>query len=608
MNSTKKRKNLDKSEILCVLVIMALCLLPRLVLCMHAYPMRTKLDELATMGGAAYFAGLDWSGVMSQASYYGTGFTGLFSFIFSLTDNPLTIYRFFVSMAAVLQALTGFICYRIMSRFLGVRSKAVLVLTSVMSSYMVVTRAVIVYNEHMLIFLTWVIIYLLLYMNYYEDKKKKRISTFILALVLGYAYTIHTRAVIFVIILLILTVLAYLYKRIKIIDIPTFAITGIIGITIAQCYVKWVQKAVWVLGEGETLINSTIAVGGNTFKQLLELESWKAIFYTVIGQISTITKVSGGVLLLMFFVTIGLVWRGRKRKDKRDKYFTLILIVLVYCFGCIAITIAGQSITWLGGVREVLDAGYESNLYGSKAFTYIRYFGPFCGPLVMIFGVLADKWRRVLRRNILPTIIGALVLELVWLLLQVPYIVNTTTNRGWSEALICFAWSDRHADYDYAFFFTVTIVALVFTLAVMLLIRYNKKKILLLAVTGLLLYQYIYNAWVWDIHNVQKNGYAMADAAYDIMKQLEQEIELPESIYVVPTDSDIFQYQFMLNRYKILPGMSGEEAMEENVIVFTRTQQEEIPEGFTWFQLEKKEHMYVKGEELTQTIAGILAE
>ena len=53
----------------------------------------TGADEFGTIAGASYFAGLDWSNVVSHISYYGFGYSVLMAPIFLITDNPVVIFQ-----------------------------------------------------------------------------------------------------------------------------------------------------------------------------------------------------------------------------------------------------------------------------------------------------------------------------------------------------------------------------------------------------------------------------------------------------------------------------------------------------------------------------------
>ena len=94
-----------------IMITFLLAFLPRFIVIFFSMPLRTVTDEMITIAGGAYAAGLDWSAVLSYSErYYGSGFTALFFWIFKLTDNPIIIYRVFQTACVLVQAFTALIC------------------------------------------------------------------------------------------------------------------------------------------------------------------------------------------------------------------------------------------------------------------------------------------------------------------------------------------------------------------------------------------------------------------------------------------------------------------------------------------------------------------
>lgn len=177
-----------------LLICFGLALIPRIWMTMIAMPVRTPSDELATMAGAAYFAGNDWSAVVSHAGYYGTGFYAMFFWVFKLTSNPVIIYKVLTFFAALTQAITAVIAYVLFTKVLSLKHDLITILASVICSLCVVTRTGIVYNEHPLVMLCWLYaLGIALCIKYRENKVQKLVSFTLCAVVLGYGLTIHLR-------------------------------------------------------------------------------------------------------------------------------------------------------------------------------------------------------------------------------------------------------------------------------------------------------------------------------------------------------------------------------------------------------------------------------
>ena len=93
----------------------------------------TGNDEIGTIAGAAYFAGLDWSDVVSTILYYGWGFSALMAPAFHLSDNMSVIYQIMLSYNALLMALSVVICYNILKNIFKIDSEITCALISLAS-------------------------------------------------------------------------------------------------------------------------------------------------------------------------------------------------------------------------------------------------------------------------------------------------------------------------------------------------------------------------------------------------------------------------------------------------------------------------------------------
>src|SRR5699024_1498297 len=97
----------------------------------------------------------------------------------------------------------------------------------VASSYLVTDCSIIIFNEHPLMLCSWIIAWLLLYLQKNLDNNKKKIrATLLLILVLGYSLTLHTRAIAFWLAVGIAVLFyAWIYRRF-LISIPAAVISG----------------------------------------------------------------------------------------------------------------------------------------------------------------------------------------------------------------------------------------------------------------------------------------------------------------------------------------------------------------------------------------------
>ena len=114
-------------------------------------------DDIGTMAGAAYFAGLDWSDVISRSLYYGWGYSMFMAPAFLLTDNVRILFQAMLAYNALLLGLSVVICYNILHKILKIQNKTFCVLVTLAANFYFIAlmNTNIVFNETAIIFLTW---------------------------------------------------------------------------------------------------------------------------------------------------------------------------------------------------------------------------------------------------------------------------------------------------------------------------------------------------------------------------------------------------------------------------------------------------------------------
>lgn len=569
--------------------------IPRVILCMQTVPVRTLSDELATMSGAAYFAGLDWSGVISNAGYYGSGFSALFFPLFLLTDNPFVIYKGMLIGASAFQALIAPISFHILSRYFKVERKALLIPASLACSFMVVTRTTIFYNEHILIFISWVAAWLLCILATTDEKGKKRLYTLLLTALFGYALTIHTRALTYWLALGAVIVFYGWVHRKWLVSPLVFAGGGVVFYVLGNKFVDLVQKGIWLAGN-QPLRNESVVIHPPT--DLLSPDTWQAWFSIIFGQLNTISAVTGGFILLSVIIAFCVIWKGIVKRQGEPLYTA----VLVFFFLCCGATIFAQSFSWLGGVIGGIQEGYGTKIYGMKAVTYVRYFGPYVGPVFMCgLSVLFSRQEK-LKQYLRVTAVLYAVLTLVWCVLILPYIKDSFTTM---EVYMAFAGSKRQEADIWKYLMGVIVPLLVF-LIWMWLWKRKKTGWIPVILCFFLFYQYSYNAFYYDAACSWKS-IKHANGGYTFVKRLEDEKEsVPERIYVVDRRKKkdhftYYEYQILLNRYQIVPGVPKD---TENTLVFCNRKGDEelIKAGYQYVKLDQNEYLYVKGENMVNMV------
>lgn len=589
--------------------------LPKAILCFFALPVGTLSDEVATMSSAAYLAGYDWSAVVSHAGYYGQGFTWLFSPIFMITDNPFIIYRSILLICTLVQSLPSLICYHILENYFNVKDKKIVCLISIACSYMVVTRGMVMFNEHPMILLSWV--FALIILKLYKAKKNQARYFIYLGLLILYGLTVHARSITYFIALMIMLLFMSLIYRKSYRWLAYAAFGGGLAYIGSKCIVSIVQKSIWLAEEGETLRNAQINWSlKEQIMQLFNPENWQAWLNIVLGQINTITICTGGVLVLVIFICWKLLFRVVKdRKSfvqtEPNDLMICALPLLIFFVSCIGITIFGQSLSWLKGASEAISQGFDNNNYATKAFGYVRYFAPYVGPVFMIVLVYLYKKREDALKLFKYGLGTLAILQIYWNACVVPYIYHSE-HPGAVEAYFPFSFYNVDKPMRLLAILPASVVVIIIFIVVWHYTTKRKYSVVYGVLCLLLIYQYLFNSVQWD-YRFEKIFYSYANSGYQLIQQINDKINVPNTIYVVDArgmddHQTFYEYQFMLNRYTIIPE-KPEAGLEEAVLFINYPPKlyQWVLEGYMFIDLDNDEFLLVKGEELQKQFidAGI---
>ncbi|NBH96961.1 hypothetical protein E5357_03245 [Hominisplanchenecus murintestinalis] len=617
MNETYRRR-ID------MLLVFLLAMAPRLILIFTVSdPLRTPMDEMSTMSAGAWAAGMDWTKAAEYGGrYYGGGMTILMAPLFWMFSNPVALYRACLVFCAVLQSLAAPIAYHILNVHMKVEKKIYLYLASLAAGFMMVNRALVVYNEHMLILASWLTA-LILCKLIAEDRKERRdyrkqaAYSVVLMVLLSYSLTLHTRAKTLWIALVLLVLLYFLmYKSWLVAKIPAL-VSGITGYWLAGRFIYWAKTTLWLWHEGEKLENTAVNLNLSV-KLLLSPASWQGWFATVLGQVHVSVIFTGGfsaiaiTLLMIYICKNGKALFFKKKKHPVTENFeqlevkTYILVLGIFFLMCIGATILAQSISWLFRVEEALrNSPWHSTAYGYKAFTYFRYYGSYIGPFFLAALAYIYHYRIHLKKY-LPAVFAVFVgLQILFLCAVLPHITN---NMVASEVYWAFGLHKALSDpMRLRVYLGGVLVCSISFLVMFVCLCKGKRTLPAALLLALLVYQYVYNG-VYVDGSYSERYHTRAEQGYELIHGLEEAgCELPGEIYVSgykesQTQKALFTYQFMLNRYRILPGVP-EESVEDAIILGTKLNYDElIQAGYSCADLNKTESVYVKGEKYRDMI------
>lgn len=589
---------------LCICFLLSF--LPRLYISMKALPVRTISDEVASMAAAAYYAGYNWSDVVQNAGYYGTGFFGLFFWIFKLTDDPVLIYRVIVCGCSIVQALVAVICAVMARQLFNVKNSLFICLISVLCSFCVATRAVIAYNEHILILLSWLYALFLLLQCKYKTGKKNILYSVITAFILGYGYTIHIRFSVVIIASLIAGIVFWLLFRERLFCVKTI-ICCILFFAIAGTYVYFIQRKLWMVENSENLRNTSINISKSV--DWTSVSTIKAWIYTVVGQITTMNIAMLGLFifalmsaLFLFIHIIKCICGGKCYEvSEYDKLLFLLFAIFILCsFG----TIFAQSISsWIKGASEGVSQNIRGDFYSYKVFTYIRYAAPYVGPLIFGGFIYCYFYKGQLNKIIYQSWLIQLGLSIFFVQYVMPFIGE---NKNAVEVFEAWAFWWKYNDLVTIGNYLISIkMILLCYLLYYILAKRKRINICLFLMIVLLQIQYVNLANKYDLGGEQAN-YQSVYKTYEVVKKL----NIKQDIYVYDArqsmeDHQIFYlYQFYLNRYHIIPDLPCTFTGNE-IIISNRDISEKLGDNLYLYKIAEKQYIYV-GEKYRDNLYKII--
>lgn len=606
----KIRKLNFQSNKLCYLLLFLITFVLRVLISLSMPMIKTLMDETNTMAGAAYFAGLDWSAVTSEGSYYGYGFMLFFSFLFKLTDNPFLIFHAMLIVFAILQSIPSFICFYLTKEYWHITDNKVNCLIAVICSYMTQTRAMYISNENILILISWFVCLLLCLLVNVDSKKRKIVILMVLMVLLGYSLLIHTRAITYLMALLATVVLYRLVFKERLTSVGFILILGTMSYIINKKLVVLYVNALWINNIGDVKNTAiTIPTVKNLITNGLNREHLAVYFSLFVGQLNTAIIFTGGFAIIAVVVSLVTVRNVIKlnRQKTEDK---LNMIVLIYFFICIIITLCGYVWSW-GEVVMYLNSikSVKSDNYGYRAFSYIRYFAPYLGPVTMVVCVRIIKYHEELKKYLFSITVILAVIQLYWMKYVLPYILENSYTH--TEFNIYSAWKKGDLLGNGIYYLGILGMSCLFLISTLFYFKNSPLKAMILLCVVLMI-QYYYNANYIDVES-GKEIYKKINGGYEIIRFLENKIEIPEELYVTDIDGSgkkntnphciYFGYQVLLNRYKILPYEPEED--REIALLFTNNilpYEELLIHGYEYVRLDENEYLLVKGKKIQDEI------
>lgn len=524
-------------------------------------------DEVGTISGAAFFAGYDWSETVSLHKYYGFGYSVFMAPLFEIFKGPKYIYQAMIAVNGITYASSAAIAANCMKRFCN---SSLYVCLSAIACVFIPLKFTCVINEHMLILLIWIVCWVLLQLNNIkcDNLSKKNFYTVLLAILLAYSLTIHTRAILIWGAVIVAILYEYIHKRKFIVNVVLFLLALFLGYIIANSLIEYVQNTLYTIGDSEVLANSSDMLT----EQLIKNPKYSTInIYSVLAMIASAFSmlftggfVTAGVLILGLI--IGLVKAISVVGYKKNQTYSYMVIYVFAIAGLLA-SLLGQVILWMPDMQLVEKGSEIGYILGGRVKFYLRYYICYAGPVLMcLFCVLANLEYKKLKNFFVATG-GVLLVGTAFMTLCVaPYFIDIPVESSPTYYILKFS-----ADLFHYTVISRRGVAASFLIAFALFIFFwfaYKKKRLIYSVAILMLwlvFQCGYICLKVDMPNSEK--------IYAENGKLSQAVELVsdeiDNILYIPVKQDKeYRLQFYLYEYKFRYELP--EKFSENTLVMIR--------------------------------------
>ena len=590
----------QKKQRYLIVLSFLLAFLPRLAFLFGTYPMSIAGDESFLFLPVAEWAGFDWSGLEGMYRYYGYGFIFLFTPLFRMIEDPVVLYRVIVFIMILCQAAAAPISYHIMKRFFDMKDEVNTLIISTAISYLVFVRATYVYNEFPYDLVFWLSLWTLLNLHENMANKRKRVLlTILLLALLTYEMTIHSRAITLFLALGVTVVFYFWTYRKSVISVPAAVAVGVVGLILATKGIDYIVDIASAASSGSEVMNTSVsfsiaAIFGST-------KSWTAWLYIVLGQVNTMVLFTGGIALFGAVMGCMFLWKAliRRKKEFLEENKNYIL-VFMYCLSASAITILGHSFSGMQGVTSAIFEG--GDLDALRALTYLRYYGVYFVPAVMLFMVWLAR-KRECGKFVAPVCVTAGILQVFWFCCIIPVFGDGMgTSWEFNAFSLTKGWDDliRVRTYLPAMAFLV-----VFLVIGVYALRKKRYRLFLLLFTAVFFYQYIYNS----IYHEQERGkriYGYCSQAYEALNNAEE--YLPDELYVentlTPGIGQLIpcEYQFLFRDKTIVPGAPEEGKGEVYLCVNPESGEYLFDKGYECAKIAEESYIFTDEEELIDVL------
>lgn len=231
----KREKIVSKENMLFILLtIILICIYTKNISDISVFSVLD--DEFGYWGNAAYFTGLDWSGVASNINYYSYGYSIILIPLFWIFDNPIVMYKASIILNCILLCGSFLLCYNIAKKLSkdDINKYVLILISFTISMYPAyIVQSNVAWSECALIFFYWLVVYLFTLIN----EKSKPITLFTLGFICTYLYIIHQRTIGILISIIIVIVFMKVTNKINLKQLYYFFI-GVLILLVVHIIIK----------------------------------------------------------------------------------------------------------------------------------------------------------------------------------------------------------------------------------------------------------------------------------------------------------------------------------------------------------------------------------
>ncbi len=303
-------------------------------------------DEIGVASVASFLSGNRWSVTENSLYYYGYIQALFYVPLFFLFGNsPYALYKSMLVMNGVLVSFVPLIAYHISSK-LGIEKVWQKLVISLCSGFYItyVAHSKFIWNEPVCSLLPW----LLVWCVFIAWDKKNKYSRFSMSVLCGFlcavCYAAHTRLIAVVIALVVTLIVARVWLKEKILNLPAFFITMAVSFLTEHLCADIIKNEVWNGGASLNTISGEIErLGG-----LLTLDGINNLMAALFGHLYTFmtsTQGMGAVALVVFaLIFAARIKESRKSRTEKGedgtrsyspskrKYSTRLFVFAIYAF------------------------------------------------------------------------------------------------------------------------------------------------------------------------------------------------------------------------------------------------------------------------------------